>query len=294
MAQLIWDAAGTRKYETGVEKGVLYIPDVNGVYADGVAWNGLVSVSEAPSGAEASAQYADNQKYLNLISAEEFGATIEAFTYPDEFAQFDGLDTSVAGVAVGQQSRGSFGLSYQTKVGNDVDGDDHGYKIHLVYGCTASPSEKAYTTINDSPEAITFSWEIMTVPVAVTGKKATALITVDSTVVNPTDLTTLTNLLYGVGGNPTLPTPDAVLGIFGTAALVMVPNPGFNPTNGQITLTATTGVRYRRSDTNAVVSGTVTIGTAGATLGITAESTDPSAYTIDPASDTDWSFTRNP
>lgn len=297
MAVLEWDAVGNRKYETGVDRGVLYIPDGSGVYNDGVSWNGLVSVSEAPTGAEANAQYADNVKYLNLYSAEEFGATIEALTYPDEFAQFDGLDTSTPGVAIGQQSRGSFGLSYRTKIGNDIDGDDHGYKIHLVYGCTASPSEKAYTTINDSPEAITFSWEIMTIPVAVTGKKPTALITIDSTQVAPADLLVLENLLYGTGvTDPSLPLPDDVIAIFeaGAAALVMVPNPSFVASTGVITLTATTGIRYRRTDTNAIVSGTVTIGTAGATLGIRAESTDLSAYAIDPASDNEWSFTRNP
>jgi hypothetical protein len=181
MAELVWDAIGERIYETGVDHGVLYIPDEAGAYDDGVAWNGLVSVSETPTGAEPNAQYADNIKYLNLFSAEEFGATIEAFTYPDEFAQFDGLATPAPGVNVGQQRRGVFGLSYRSKIGNDVDGDDLGYKLHLVYGCQASPSEKAYNTINDTPEAITFSWDITTTPVAVSGLKPSSIITINST-----------------------------------------------------------------------------------------------------------------
>jgi len=215
MAQLVWDQVGDRTYETGVDKGVLYIPDNAGVYATGVAWNGLVSVSENPSGAEANAQYADNIKYLNLVSAEDFGATLEAFTYPDEFAQFDGLATPQTGVYVGQQTRGVFGLSYRTLFGNDVDGDAYGYKIHLVYGCQASPSEKAYNTVNDSPEPITFSWEIATTPAAVTGLKPTALIVIDSTQADPTDLAALEAELYGtVSITANLPTPDEVITLF--------------------------------------------------------------------------------
>ena len=157
MAILTWDGIGERVYETGVDRGVLYIPNSSGVYNNGVAWNGLTSVTESPSGAEPSAQYADNVKYLNLFSAEEFGATIEAFTYPDEFAPFDGLGVPSPGVTIGQQSRKSFGLSFRTRIGNDLDGDAHGYKLHMIYGCSASPSERAYSTVNDSPEAITFS-----------------------------------------------------------------------------------------------------------------------------------------
>lgn len=217
MAVLVWDQVGDRLYETGVDKGVLYIPDVSGVYATGVAWNGLTSVSEAPSGAESNAQYADNIKYLNLISAEEFSCTLEAFTYPDEFAQFDGLASPKVGVTVGQQARKPFGLCYRTRLGNDVEGEEHGYKLHLVYGCQASPSEKAYNTINDSPEAITFSWEISTTPAPVTGLKPTSLIVVDSTAVSPTDLALLEVELYGdVTGTANLPTPDAVLALFTT------------------------------------------------------------------------------
>jgi len=219
MAALVWDQVGERFYETGVDHGVLYIPDESGVYANGVAWNGLTSVTESPTGAEATAQYADNIKYLNLISAEEFGATLEAFTYPEEFAPFDGLAVPEPGVVVGQQPRKMFGLSYRTRLGNDISGDEHGYKLHLVYGCVASPSEKAYNTINDSPEAIAFSWEISTTPVPVTGLKPTSLIVIDSTVVDQAKLTALENDLYGESGSPTLPMPDEIISAFsGTLA----------------------------------------------------------------------------
>lgn len=220
MAVLTWDTVGERFYETGVDHGVLYIPNGSGVYDNGVAWNGLTTVTESPTGAEANPQYADNIKYLNLFSAEEFGATLEAFTYPDEFQQYDGLSVPVAGVTVGQQARLPFGLSYRTKKGNDLDGEDHGYKLHLVYGCSASPSEKAYNSINDSPEAITFSWELTTVPVSVTGLRPTSIITVDSTLVDATALAALEELLYGaVGVDPALPTPDEVIAIFEGTAL---------------------------------------------------------------------------
>lgn len=218
MPKLAWDETGKRFYETGVDHGVLYIPDETGAYAAGYAWNGLVTVTESPSGAEASPQYADNIKYLNLVSAEEFGATIEAFTYPDEFAQCDGTAVPAEGVNLGQQGRKIFGLSYRTLLGNDIDGTDHGYKLHLVYGCQAAPSEKAYGTVNDSPEAITFSWEVTTTPVPVTGFKPTAVITVDSTKVDPDGLADLEALLYG--GEATaasLPLPDAVLALFADA-----------------------------------------------------------------------------
>ena len=211
MVALTWDAIGERFYETGVEKGVLYIPDANGDYVAGYAWNGLTAVTESPSGAEASPQYADNIKYLNLISAEEFSATLEAFTFPDEFTQCDGGAVPLAGMTVGQQPRKLFGLSYQTKVGNDVDGEAHGYKIHLVYGCLATPSEKSYGTINDSPEAITFSWEISTTPVPMTGFKPVALITVDSRTSDATALAALEVELYGDGTtDANLPLPDTI------------------------------------------------------------------------------------
>jgi hypothetical protein len=214
MAELVWDQIGTRYYETGVDHGVLYVPDGTGDYTTGVAWNGLISVSESPSGAEPSPQYADNIKYLNLMSLENFAATIEAFTYPDEFAEFDGMNSPVAGVLVGQQNRGTFGLSYRTVMGNDVDGTDYGYKIHLVYGCQASASEKAYTTINDSPEAMTFSWEVTTTPAPVTGLRPTALIVVDSTVVTAPELALLEAQLYGTAIiTANLPTPDEVIAL---------------------------------------------------------------------------------
>ncbi len=215
MAVLTWDQVGDRLYETGVDHGVLYVPDEDGIYATGVPWNGLTSVSESPSGAEATALYADNIKYLNLISVEEFSATLEAFTYPDEFAQFDGLVVPVAGVALGQQPRKMFGLVYRTRLGNDVEGDEYGYKLHLVYGCNASPSEKAYATINDSPEAISFSWTITTTPVPVTDYKPTSLIVVDSTVVDADALSDLEDELFGsMAGTANLPMPDDVLALF--------------------------------------------------------------------------------
>lgn len=210
MSKLTWDASGERFYETGVKQGVLYVMD-NNVYGNGVAWNGLTAITESPSGAESTPLYADDIKYLDLRSTEEFGATIEAYTYPDEFAACDGSASLADGVSIGQQARKMFGLCYRTTVGNDTDGTDHGYKLHLIYGATASPSEKAYETINDSPEAITFSWEITTTPVSVTGFKPTASITIDSTKADPTCLAALEEKLYGgTSTEPTLPLPDEV------------------------------------------------------------------------------------
>lgn len=216
MAKLVWDKTGERFYETGVEKGVLY-PQVSGAYPKGVAWNGLTAVTESPSGAEATPLYADNIKYLNLMSNEEFGATIEAYTYPDEFAECDGSAELSTGVRAGQQTRKTFGMSYVTRKGNDTEGTDHGYIIHLIYGALAAPSEKAYATINDSPEAITFSWEVSTTPVEVTGMKPTACVTIDSTKVDGAKLATLEGKLYGTdepSGEPTLPLPDEIATIF--------------------------------------------------------------------------------
>ena len=211
MAKLTWDDTGKRLYETGVKQGVLYPIQTGGLYSKGVAWNGLTAVTESPSGAEATALYADDIKYLSLYSAEEFGATIEAYTYPDEFMECDGSATLVEGVTVGQQDRKTFGLCYKTTVGNDVDGASHGYKLHLIYGAMASPSEKAYATINDSPEAITFSWEVTTTPVNVTGMKPTASITIDSTKADPTCLAALEKALYGgEEAEARLPLPDEV------------------------------------------------------------------------------------
>ncbi len=210
MTALVWDATGEHFYETGVDHGVLYIP-TEGVYSKGVAWNGLTGVTESPSGAESNPQYADNIKYLNLISAEEWAGTIEAFTYPDEFAACNGEKQLVAGVTVGQQSRSTFGMSYRTKIGNDTDGSDHAYKIHLLYGLTAAPSEKAYTTVNDSPEAVTFSWEASSVPVNVAGMLPTSSITIDSRTADPTKLAALEKILYGAeSAEARLPLPDEV------------------------------------------------------------------------------------
>lgn len=208
---LVWDAAGERLYETGVKKGVLYVQGDAGKYPKGVAWNGLTGVTESPSGAEANAIYADDMKYLNLYSAEEFGATIEAYTYPDEFAECDGSAELTKGVNIGQQKRKAFGMCYRTVLGNDITGEDYGYKLHIIYGAMASPSEKAYATINDSPEAITFSWEITTTPVNVAGLKPTASLVIDSTKADPTKLTALETILYGSeSADPRLPLPDEI------------------------------------------------------------------------------------
>lgn len=218
MAKLVWDATGERKYETGVRNGVLYVMGEGGTYPKGVAWNGLTAVTESPSGAEATALYADDTKYLNLISAEEFGATIEAYTYPDEFAECDGSATLAAGVTIGQQPRKTFGMSYRTVYGNDVDNESYGYKLHLIYGAVAAPSEKAYATINDSPEAITFSWEVKTTPVNVIGHKPTASLTIDSTKVDKAKLTKIEEILYGKDEiEARLPLPDEIIQILQAA-----------------------------------------------------------------------------
>lgn len=215
MSKLVWDQIGERYYETGVNQGVLYPQGINGTYLKGVAWNGLTAVTESPSGAEVTPIYADNIKYLNLMSAEEFGATIEAYTYPDEFAQCDGSADIATGVTIGQQCRKAFGLSYKTALGNDVDGADYAYKLHLIYGALAAPSEKGYATINDSPEAITFSWEVTTTPVTITGFKPTASISIDSTKVDATKLEALERILYGTANtDPHLPLPDEIAALF--------------------------------------------------------------------------------
>ena len=211
MAKLVWDETGKRLYETGVKNGVLYPQDSTGAYPKGVAWNGLTAVTQSPSGAEATPLYADDMKYLNLYSAEEFGATVEAYTYPDEFAECDGSAELAKGVMIGQQPRKAFGLAYKTVIGNDVKNNKYGYKLHLIYGAMASPSEKAYATINDSPEAITFSWEITTTPVSVAGFEPTAYIEIDSTKADPTKLAKLEEKLFGSATEEaTLPLPNEV------------------------------------------------------------------------------------
>ena len=256
MTVLTWDNVGERFYETGVDRGVLYQVDGSGAYVDGVPWNGLTTVTESPSGAESNKQYADNIVYVNLISAEEFGGTIEAYTYPDEFAQNDGSFEPSPGISVGQQGRRPFGLVYRTLQGNDTDGQDHGYKLHLLYGCQASPSEKAYATVNDSPEAIAFSWEFQSTPVPVSGRKPTSILTIDSTKSDPTDLDTLEDILFGtVGDDARLPSPDEVVAIFtggitdvdlGTAAN----QPTYSAGTHVVTLPSVAGVQWKVNGVN--------------------------------------------
>lgn len=293
MTKIIWDAVGSRTYETGVDRGVLYTQNSSGQYVNGVAWNGLTAVSESPSGAEANAQYADNQKYLNLFSAEDFGATIEAFTYPDEFAQFDGVAEPKAGVYVGQQARKTFGFSYRTKIGNDLDGDDHGYKIHLIYGCTASPSERSYATVNESPEAMTLSWEITTVATeAGPGLRPTACVIIDSTKVAPGDLTSFEEILYGTALlTPRMPSVTDVIAMFdaGIVTVVTATPPTIDTGTNIITIPSVTGVDYFL-DGVAVPAGPTdpieedAIVTAIATAG----------YVLSPTSDDDWVLVYTP
>lgn len=221
MSRLLWDQSGKRLWETGVDRGVLYLTnEVTGVYNTGFAWNGLTTVTESPSGGEVSPVYADNIQYLNLVSQEWFGASIEAYTYPEEFAQCDGTAYPVKGLALGQQRRRRFGLAYRTRLGNDIVGDELGYKLHLIYGALAAPTEKAYTTVNDSPEATTFSWDLTTEPVEVNNFRRTASLTVDSTQVTAAKLATLETALYGTNASgttaavpPRLPLPAEVITI---------------------------------------------------------------------------------
>lgn len=221
--KLVWDRTGEHIYETGAKNGVLYPQDTHGNYTKGVAWNGLIKVTQNPSGAESTPLYADDTKYLNLRSNEDFGATIEAYTYPDEFGECDGSAEIAKGVTIGQQKRKGFGFCYRTTIGNDVEGNDYGYKLHLVYGASASPSSKEHDTINESPTAITFSWEISTVPVTVDGFKPTSILTIDSTKVDATSLAALEAILYGKnpttedgsdGVEPRLPLPNEVAALF--------------------------------------------------------------------------------
>jgi len=291
MARLTWDNTGERLYETGVDHGVLFIPDGSGDYTDGVAWNGLTTVTESPSGAEATALYADNIKYLDLRSAEEFGATIEAYMYPDEFLQFDGVASPSPGIAVGQQSRKTFGFCYRTALGNDIDGSDYGYKLHLIYGATASPSEKAYATINDSPEAITFSWEVSTTPVAAGGSlKPTSQLIIDSTKVNATNLASLEDTLYGESGNPQLPSPADVITLL-TGGLTTVDmgdfanQPSYSSGTHVVTLPAVTGVTWKINGVDAS-SGAQPAMSIGETSEVTAHAA--AGYIL--TGDVDWVF----
>lgn len=223
MARVKWDQTSERLYETGVDRGVVYPQASNGTYPKGAAWNGLTGVTESPSGAEPTALWANNHKYLNLMSAEEFAATIEAYTYPDEFAECDGSAELAKGVKIGQQKRTAFGLTYRTKLGNDVDGDDYGYKIHIIYGALAAPSERAYATVNDSPEAITMSWEVSTTPVETKDFEPTSHLEIDSTKADPEKLKALEDILYGKDGasdegtDPRLPLPDEIATLMGAA-----------------------------------------------------------------------------
>lgn len=305
MAVLTWDAPGSRYYETGVDHGVLYIPDSTGAYSNGVAWNGLTAVTEKPTGAEANAMYADNIKYLNLYSVEQFSATIEAYTYPDEWNQFDGLVTpspGYNGVTVGQQARKSFGLSYRTRIGNDLVADDFGYKLHLMYGAVASPSERAYATVNETPEPITFSWEVTTTAVAVstigtTVFRPTSLLTIDSTKVNASALSQLTALLYGTSSaNPQLPSPDTILSLIASApsATMVTPTmPTFTAAGGQTTIPTVTGVVYKLASTGATLTNgsSVVLGSGVGTYGIYAVPAS-TAYYFNPVAAAYWSFTR--
>lgn len=262
MTTLQWDKVGERTFETGTDHGVLYPQNAQGSYDDGVAWNGLTGVTETPSGAEPNKQYADNQVYLNLLSAEEFGGTIEAFTYPDEFGQCDGTAELAPGVMVGQQGRRPFGFSWRTLIGNDVLGADFGYKLHLAYNCLAKPSEKANATINESPEAVALSWEFSSTKVAVNrpGIKPTAHLVIDSTKVNATALANLEALLYGTEGqDPRLPTPDEVYALFaGTVTEVTPTEPTYNPTTDTLTIPSITGVIYSIAGVD-VPAGNITI-----------------------------------
>ena len=288
MATIVWDKIGERVYETGVDHGVLYLQR-QGEYSKGYGWNGLVSVSENPSGAEANAQYADNIKYLNLISAEEFGATIEAFTYPEEFGECDGTAQPLPGLQIGQQPRKSFGLSYRTLIGNDTEGTAYGYKIHLVYGAMATPSQKAYNTVNESPEAITFSWDVTTTAVAVDNFAPTATVTLDSTKFAPEAMARLEAVLYGTAGtDPRLPLPDEVVEILTGGQTPANPTPpSFNPATNTITIPEVTGVNYYVNGSK-VEAGALVI-----TEDTIVEARPKRTYVFPNNVDTDWGYTYN-
>lgn len=287
---LTWDQVGERLYETGVDHGVLYLPDEFGVYGDGVAWNGLVTVTESPTGAEATPTYADNIKYLNLISVEEFGGTIEAYTYPEEFGLCDGTVLPSPGVAVAQQPRRTFGMAYRTLVGDDLIGTEAGYKLHLLYGLTAAPSEKAYSTVNDTPEAITFSWEVSSIPIAVTDLKPTSMLTVDSTKVDAAVLADLEDILYGASAEARLPLPDEVIGLF-EATITTVDTgtstnqPTYNAGTHVVTLPTVTGIQWKINGVNKA-PGAQPAMSVGQTSLVTAHA--QAGYVI--SGDDDWTY----
>lgn len=291
MAQLVWDQVGERVFETGIDHGVLYIPDNNGAYVDGVAWNGLTTVTEKPSGADPNPKYADNIVYLNLRSAERFGGTIEAITYPPEWDQFDGIARPTQGISIGQQNRRTFGLSYRTLKGNDVEGDDYGYKLHLVWGASASPTERGYTTVNDSPDTLAFSWDFDSQPVAVgtiagVTYKPTALLVVDSTEVLPATLATLEQILYGTAGvDPALPLPATVITMFQGGVVQVAPNqPAFNQATNTITIPAVAGVTYY-IDGDPVPPGAVVI-----TEDTIVQARPNAGFVFTPGVDDDWFY----
>lgn len=291
MTRVKWHEAGKRRFETGVDRGVLYVRDGAGNYQDGVPWNGLTAVTESPTGAESNKQYADNVVYLNLKSAEEFGATIEAYTYPDEFAQCDGTAEPEPGVYIGQQLRKTFGFSYRSLVGNELESTDFGYKVHLVWGADAAPSEKANSTVNESPEATTFSWEVTTTATEVgthegVDYKPTAHMTIDSTKVPADRLAALEDIIYGTSGaDPRLPTPLEVIQLFAAASLTEVETqaPTYNASTDIVTIPAVTGVVYQ------VDGETVPSGAYGPiTEDIVVTAVPAPGYSFTEESDDDW------
>ena len=288
MSKLIWDALGEKIYETGIDRGVLYVQDNDGAYPLGVVWNGLTGFTESPGGAELTDLWADNIKYASIRAAETFGGTLEAYTYPTEFEQCDGSVALLPGVVIGQQSRKSFGLAYRTTVGNDTPGEgDDGYKIHLVYGASANPSEKAYATINDSPDAITFSWELTTLPIAVTGHKPTATLVIDSTKVNATKLADLEDILYGTTDvAPRLPLPDEIATIMAGEAVVPTA-PTFVAATGILTIPTKVGVAYY-VDNVLTIAGPMAALDGGVSVEVLAVPT--AGYYFEAGVNDDWTF----
>lgn len=284
MTVLEWDKVSEKVFEAGVDRGVLYMPNAFGAYPEGHAWNGLISVTESPSGAESNKQYANNRVYLNLTSAEEFAATIEAYTYPDKFAECDGSAELAPGVFVSQQRRKTFGLAYRSLIGNDIDGTDHGYKLHLVYGGLAAPTEKAHTTLNESPEAGTFSWEISTTPVDVPGHNPSATLTIDSTKVNAAKLAELEAILYGTPGSEArLPLPAEVDALFNGAATVEVRAVQPTQAGNVVTIPTVTGVVYK-------IDGVVVTGDVTLTEDVVVTASPEQGYKFPAVSDNDWFF----